>query len=260
MPSVITSLHNERVKLVRALQEQAKTRRKEGKVVLEGARLITDALECGFSPIFALYTEDLNPLHASLLGRLGRVDVPTSEVSREVLAHMTDTDTPQGVLAVVPTPYIAPPERITLALVLDGIADPGNMGTILRTAGAAGVDVVALLPGCVDPFNPKVLRSGMGAHFRVALLHYTWAQIGEHLGALMLCTAEAGGSVPYYTVDWRQPTGLIIGGETRGVSDASRRAARAAVSIPMANEAESLNAAMAAAVILFEARRQRIVG
>lgn len=260
MAPIITSVHNERVKLVRALQDQAKTRRKEGKIVLEGVRLITDALDRGFPPQFACYTEDLNPLHVSLLGRLHRADVPTLEVSREVMGHMTDTDTPQGILAVAPMPRIMPRVPVTLALLLDGITDPGNMGTILRTAGAAGVDCVVLLPGCVDPYNPKVLRSGMGAHFHVAMVQETWVQVQAEFYELALYVAESKAPTPYYAVDWRQPTGLIIGGEAHGATQAAYQAARATLSIPMANESESLNAAIAAAVMLFEARRQRLTG
>jgi TrmH family RNA methyltransferase len=156
-------------------------------------------------------------------------------------------------------PEFMPPLDANLVLILDGIADPGNLGTILRTAAAAGADVVILAPGCVDPYNPKVLRSGMGAHFRVPLARQAWPDIAAEYGHLAVYLADAASDLPYYAVDWRQPAGLIIGGEARGAETQARQLARATIAIPMSNAVESLNAAMAAGVILFEIRRQRAI-
>ncbi len=258
--AAITSLQNERIKLVRALQSQGKARRKAGQVVLEGVRLIADAMAAGSQPDFVLYPPDaITPEKpgALLLETLHASGVACFEVTPEVMAHAADTESPQGMLAVVAMPHLPVPNALTLALILDGIADPGNLGTILRTAAAAGVDVVILAPGCVDPFNPKVLRSGMGAHFRVPLVQRAWPDIARACDRLPCYLADASGSLPYDAVDWTEPAALVIGSEAHGAAAQARQLAGASILIPMSNAAESLNAAAAAAVILFEARRQR---
>jgi TrmH family RNA methyltransferase len=257
--SVITSPHNERIKLVRALQSQARARRKAGRVALEGVRLVRDALAAGERPDFALYTPDADAPDkeaASLLASLRAEAIPCLAVTPEVMAHAADTQTPQGVIAVFRTPDLPIPPVLTLALILDGVADPGNLGTMIRTAAAAGTDAVFLAPGCVDPFNAKALRSGMGAHFRVPVVSTRWDSIAARLGGLAVFLADARADVPYTAVDWRQ---LIVGGEARGAQAEARRLATTTIMIPMANAAESLNAAAAGAVILFECRRQRLV-
>jgi TrmH family RNA methyltransferase len=145
-------------------------------------------------------------------------------------------------------------------LILDGIADPGNLGTILRTAAAASVGLVVLAPHCVDPFNPKALRSAMGAHFRIPIARQSWDEIAGAVSGLSLYLADSGGTLPYYNVDWRGPSALIVGGEAHGADPHARQLAGATVAIPMGSAVESLNAASAAAVILFEIRRQRTAG
>ncbi len=258
-PPLITSTQNPRVKLVRALQAHSKTRRTEGRLVLEGARLLSDALAAGAQPDFTLYTETFaqSPTAADLLARLSALHVPCLPIAPEVMAHAAETQTPQGILAVLPLPSLPFPNHPTLLLALDGVADAGNLGTLLRSAAAVGVDGVLLLPNCVDPFNPKALRAGMGAHFRVPLHSSTWQQVGQAFPNLPFYLAAADGSSPYYAVDWRQPAALIIGGEAHGATPAAYQHAAQQIAIPMANNFESLNAAAAAAVILFEARRQR---
>jgi TrmH family RNA methyltransferase len=261
MTFIITSLQNDKVKQVRALQTVAKTRRAENRIVLEGMRLITDALDSGARPDYVLYTADAMTHRPGvvLFNRLVTDLIECIEVTPEVMTHMADTQTPQGWLAVFVTPELPLPSAPTLLLILSGVADPGNLGTILRTAAAAAVDGVILTPGCVDAFNPKTLRGGMGAHFRIPLRRLTWPEIQQEYGHLPLRVADAAGEVAYTTVDWRLPAGLIIGGEARGADDEALSFAAERIAIPMGNAAESLNAAMAAAVILFEARRQRSI-
>ena len=257
---MITSLQNDRVKLVRALQSSGKSRRKEKKLVLEGVRLVGDAVAADVALDFVFYTQDVTAEGqpgSRLLATLEDRHISCIEVSPEVMAHMADTQTPQGILAVAAMPDLEVPAAITLALIVDGVADPGNLGTILRTAAAASVDVVVLAPGCVDPFNPKVLRSGMGAHFRVPMVRHSWDEISASFANLALYLADASGDKRYHEVVWTQPSALIIGGEARGADIAARQQANAVISIPMGNAAESLNAAVAAGVILFEIRRQR---
>jgi TrmH family RNA methyltransferase len=258
--TTITSLHNERVKLVRALQSQPKARRKANRAVLEGARLVGDAIAAGAQPDFVLITPDTGTPDSpafSILDGLRARGVTVLTVAPEVMAYASDTQTPQGILAVVPTPRQALPERLSLTLILDAIADPGNLGTLLRTAGAAGVDAVLLAPGCVDAFNPKALRAGMGAHFRVPVAEVGWPAIVARCDGLAVYAAAADAPRPYTQVDWTAPAALIIGSEAHGLSEVARQMATGSVAVPMANRAESLNAAAAAAVILFECRRQR---
>jgi TrmH family RNA methyltransferase len=258
--TAISSLQNDRVKLVRALQNQGKTRRQEGRVALEGVRLIADALATGAQPDFVLYTSDaIQGPGAQLFDTLSKRHVTCLEVAPEVMAHAADTQSPQGVIAVIATPNPTPPATLNLVLILDGVADPGNLGTILRTAAAAGVDLVILAPHCVDAFNPKVLRSGMGAHFRVPMLRKSWADIVVEYAELPIYLADANGETTYFQVDWAAPAAVIIGGEARGADSRMREIAGTTISIPMAKDAESLNAAIAASVILFEIRRQRLL-
>jgi TrmH family RNA methyltransferase len=176
------------------------------------------------------------------------------------MAHVADTQSPQGIVAVVPMPEHPLPAGVDLVLILDGIADPGNLGTILRTAAAASVGLVVLAPRCVDPFNPKVLRSGMGAHFRIPIARQSWEEIAGTVDGLAMYLADSGGALPYYGVDWRSPSALIIGGEAHGADPHGRQLAGTTVAIPMGSAVESLNAASAAAAILFEVRRQRTAG
>lgn len=250
---MITSLQNPRVKLIYALQNRAKARRKERKIVLEGPRLIRDACELGHAPKFVFHTSDADEAFVEWLTAQG-VDI--APVDEAVMRHISDTQQPQGVIGVFPLPVPEIPPSPTHVLILDGLRDPGNMGTILRTAAAAGVDVVLLSSDCVAPYNPKVLRGGMGAHFRLPVIQASWSRIGEICAGLRVYLADGDGAVRYDTADWSSGWALIIGSEAHGASDDAAQLADAHVAIPLASAVESLNAAVAAAVLLFEARRQ----
>lgn len=254
MPERITSLQNERVKLTHQLQEKARLRRSERKIVLEGTRLVGDALSQKHRPLFAFY--EVNSVDYGLLSRLQEVQTPLLEVSTEVLQYISDTQNPQGMVAVFHLPQPALPQEPKRVLILDAVREPGNMGTILRTAGAAGVQVAVLAPDCVDPYNPKVLRSGMGAHFRIPIIEATWKDIRLYCKDIKRYTAAGDGKLSYTDVDWKEAWALVIGNEAHGIGEDADRFQAERVAIPMAN-AESLNAAVATAVILFEAQRQR---
>jgi TrmH family RNA methyltransferase len=147
-------------------------------------------------------------------------------------------------------------------LILDDLADPGNMGTILRTALAADVEEVLLTPESVDCFSPKVVRAAAGAHVRLPIeTNISWSTIAERVamhcaGESRILLAEAGSPHIYYEQDLKSPFALIIGNETHGPSQEARALATRSISIPLANRVESLNAAMAAGIILYEAVRQ----
>lgn len=250
----IHSLQNAKIKLAHALQSRAKSRRKEGKIALEGVRLVRDAWHNHITPHFILYTPNTNN---ALIDELIADDVLCLPVSEQVMQHISDTQSPQGILGVFDMPHPTLPQHPKRLLILDAITDPGNMGTLIRTASGAGVDAVLLMSGSVDPYNPKVLRSAMGAHFRVAVLESTWEALAAlSLDAIYLADGQA--QTRYDHANWTQSWALIIGSEAHGVSDNAQQIATTPLYIPMTNQTESLNAAIAAAVMLFEAVRQNM--
>jgi len=253
---MLTSTANERVKLIRSLQSQRKTREKEGRFVVEGTRLVEEALLSGSPFDFVFYC---NPDHRAqaLLDKMEKQSIARIEVSPQVMQACADTEHPQPLLAVLPFPALTPNAN-SLLLICDRITDPGNLGTLLRTAAAARVDSAILAPGTVEPFNPKVVRSSMGAHFRIPIETLEWNEIRMRTQGLnvWLADTETQGAARYDEVNWTRPSAIIIGGEAEGPSDEGRALAEGAVFIPMPGGSESLNAAVAGSVILFEAVRQ----
>jgi TrmH family RNA methyltransferase len=255
----ITSPDNAHVKYVRSLHKK-RARYREQRYLLEGLRLVGHALNAGYRPALAFHTtefasgpgEDLvRALHAS--------ETPTWVATPAVMARIADTVTPQGIVAVLPIPDPPPisPDA-SLLLVLDEMRNPGNLGTILRTAQATRVDAVLLTPGCADPYAPKVVRAGMGAHLALALHpDLSWQEISRRTSATRRVLADAAAPLTLWEWDWSVPTTLIVGGEAHGAGPEARAAAEAHLRLPMAEGAESLNAAVATAVFLFEAARQR---
>jgi TrmH family RNA methyltransferase len=165
--------------------------------------------------------------------------------------------TPQGLLATLPIPSDTIPQDVHLALILDRIKDPGNMGTILRTALATGVEAVLFTNGTVDVYNPKVVRSAMGAHFHLPMTTLSVDKIPQDLKDVELYLADARAERSYLDVDWQVHAGLVIGSEAKGVHPAIEKIVTHKVSVPMQGNTESLNAAVTAAVILYEIIRQR---
>jgi len=255
---MITSITNEKVKYVRSLYRR-RVRYRERHFVVEGVRLVREAFRAGIVPALVFYSEsmDATPGSGELLAEAQRVGAPAVAVSERVMKTMADTVSPQGLLAVVPFVELALPLGPSLVLVVDHLRDPGNLGTILRSANAAGVGQVILAPKTVDPYNPKVVRGAMGAHFRLPIVALSWPEIAETLTGIQVLLADARGERAYYEVDWTRPSALIIGGEAHGASREAAELATATIVIPMHGGAESLNAAVAASVILFEAARQR---
>lgn len=142
-------------------------------------------------------------------------------------------------------------------LIPDGVRDPGNLGTLLRTAHAAGVEAVILPPGGVDAFAPKVVRAGMGAHLKLPIFSGDWAMIGTRLTGCAVFVADAAGGVPHFEAGFAAPSALIIGGEAQGAGHQALRLSTQRVQIPMPGPAESLNAAIAGGILMFEVVRQR---
>jgi len=274
--TLITSLANPHVAQVRDLHT-TKGRKKSGLLLMAGPHLLDALLLADILPREIYYQPELlqrTPEGRALLARLlhppaSWVGVALFEVNQRVSEALSDTQTTQGVHAVLPL-HLFQPERLQsrrlptvrpALLVLDDLADPGNMGTILRTALAADVQAVLLTPRCVDCFSPKVVRAAAGAHIALPVWpDLAWTAIKEriarHCAAGRVFIAEASGSQPYYAENLSQPFALIIGNEAHGISPDARALASQALSIPLANEVESLNAAMATGILLFESVRQ----
>jgi TrmH family RNA methyltransferase len=261
---MITSPSNSRIKEARKLQRR-RERHAQGEMLIEGVRLVRDAWQTGATLRHVFYTPEslgTESVLAALIEQLAADGVELVPCSTAVFATLSETVTPQGIAAVVDLPRLPVPVPRTLTLLLDQVRDPGNAGTLLRSAAAAGVELVVFGPETVDPFNEKVLRAGMGAHFRIPIrICEQWDEVSAWVDVTQpLYLAEAAGTVNYDEVDWSMAATLVVGGEASGASAWVRRQA-VAITIPMQGETESLNAAVAGSVILFEAaRRRRLLG
>lgn len=242
----ITSLKNPRVVLWRSLKER-KGRRESGCFLVEGRKMVEEALHSAFS-VETLLVDEKRIGEFDLEG-----DIPVYALPENVLAAVCDTKTPQGIAAVVRPRCESQLGRRLVAL--DGVQDPGNVGTIIRTADAAGLDGVLLSDQCADVFSPKTLRATMGSIFRMPI------QVTDNLPAALCRLREEGCSVissqldgePFYQ---RSSVGesfcLIIGNEGNGISDAVKATATHRVKLPMRGGAESLNAAIAAGIMMYD--------
>ena len=253
---MISSAQNPKIKLVRALLGRAKERREAGAFVADGVRLVEEAVNSDWGFRFVLYDASLNERGSSLIEHLLSQEVEVEEVSEGLMKSLSDTETPQGILAVLTDSRLPFPNSPDFLLIPDQIRDPGNLGTLLRTAAAAGVQGVLLPPETTDAFAPKVLRSGMGAHFRLPIQSMKWEKIRREIGDLQVFLADMDGTSCWET-DLRGPLALIVGSEAEGASDEARKLATQKISIPMSGAIESLNAGVAGSVLMFEVVRQR---
>ena len=256
---MITSKDNAKIKHARTLQIDSKSRREAGAFVVEGVRLVEEALASGWPVQWLIYTDELDARGQKVLAGFSERGISIEQVTPQVMRSASDTQTPQGLLAVLEARSLPLPTALNFIFIPDSVRDPGNLGTMLRTAAAAGVQGVLLPPGSVDPFSPKVLRSSMGAHFRFPVYNLAWEEIRRIVwqAGLKVYLAEASGGEIYTNVDWGAPLALIVGGEAEGAGPDAQSLAIKRVLIPMPGGSESLNAASAAAVLLFEAVRQR---
>lgn len=287
--NVITSTGSKTVKKVQALLNKRKKRYEASQTIVEGPRMVFDLLKNPKTKHLVqqilVSTDQYDSEYRHRLENESSIHVQLVEPS--VFKACTDTVTPQGIVAVVDFPSVNSSEDFeggnqnSLFLVLDGISDPGNMGTLVRSSLAAGVRALFLLPGCCDVWNPKTVRSSMGASFQIPILEFqSWDEAVEVIqgdyGVKTLYAAtmlerddDTGreGSQPYFEVDWiTNPLGLIVGSEGNGLSDQIRSALQDAtyngvnvrgVHIPMMDGIESLNAAVCGSVMAFEFARQR---
>lgn len=254
MPEKIVSRSNPLIKRLRALGSSGDFRREQGQFLCDSPKLVEEALRWN-AAVRTVVCTDPDTLPDLLSG----VEIVT--VSEDVMAAASPAKTPQGVLCVCALPDTAPPERLDGKhyVVLDGVQDPGNVGTVLRTADAFGADGVILLPGCADPFSPKTVRASMGAVFRCPVWQCGAAELKGLLirsGIPLFGAALRQDTADVRTVDFSRAA-IAIGSEGRGLSAEVLDLCDATVRIPMEKRCESLNAAIAAAVLLWEAYRQR---
>ena len=253
---LIRSARNPAIAYVRSL-ERGSVRRRDGRTYVEGPKLVAEALRAGVV-VSVLCVADASPTAAAVAADAEAQGVPVRRSTATVFASVADTETPQGVLAVITAPDPPPGPGPALLLVLDGVQDPGNVGAMVRSAAAAGATGVICAPGTADPYSPKAMRAGAGGQFRLPIRKLAEpADLPSFAAGVDFYAASADADRAYHNVDWTGPCGLIVGAESAGVSPAWRAASRAVVNVPMQSEIESLNAAAAAAVILFEAARQR---
>lgn len=256
MTDVIQSPHNPILKRVRSLGHR-KTRYAERAFLLEGVRAFSAAIESGVEPLATLVAEDASPEILALAG-----PYRPRFVERRLFNQVMETDTPQGLAAIVSMPsQDYPAVQAPLVVALDGIGDPGNLGTIIRSAAAAGADGIVLGPGCVDPYNAKAVRSAMGALFAIPVWEHEATSdewLRSHCPARWLASGD--GEHVYGDPVWHGGVAMIIGSEAHGASAWGLGLATGTVRIPLTRAVESLNAAVAASILLFEAQRQRGAG
>jgi TrmH family RNA methyltransferase len=260
-PKKISSRDNAAYKAMAKLASNASERRRTGLTVLDGTHLVAAFLDSGRRPeqvmVNAAGLGDAEI--ARLLERC--TPAPVLLLADALFDSLSTVQSPTGILASVRTP---PPAEVSaqapLVLYLEDIQDPGNVGTLLRSAAAAGASDVVLSPRCAFAWSPKVLRAGMGAHFALNIVEGMEAAdfLGRYRGASV--ALDAGSSRSLYELDLRAPTAFLVGNEGAGLTEAARRTARERARIPMPGAMESLNAATAGSICLFEAVRQRGAG
>lgn len=254
----ISSRDNAFYKSLHKLSSSSRERRTAGQTLLDGPHLLRACLDAGGRPLHLLVNEQAaqNAEIASLLATCA--DLPQTQFEDNLFAQLSELKTPNGLLALIDIPQPAVPAAYSqFALLLEDIQDPGNLGSILRSAAAAGCDAVFLSQGCADAWSPKVLRAGMGGHF--ALHIHEAADLIDiahgFTGKILAASLQAEKTL--YACNLRGKLAFAIGNEGAGLSPALQDAAQERFIIPMPGKVESLNAAAATAVCLFEAVRQK---
>lgn len=260
---MITSTANAKVKRLAGLQKKKKLREEEAVFLAEGFRMFQEAPRERLKEVYvseSFYKKERNALE-SVLNDTG---VRAELLSDHAYAYVSDTKTPQGVLCVVKRREYCLEDMLeakdAFLLVLDNLQDPGNVGTIFRAAEGAGVTGIILSSDCADIYNPKTIRSTMGSVYRVPF-YYT-GRMGEVLdrinkAGISAYAAHLDGKCAYDEADYREPCAFLIGNEGNGLRDETAKRAKEFIRIPMHGRVESLNAAVAASILMFEAARQR---
>ena len=253
---MITSTSNKQMKNLIQLQKKAKCRRDQDVFVVEGIRMFREAPEDWIQTIYA--SESFCKEHEEVLqGKAYEV------LADAVFAHVSDTKTPQGILCVLKQPHYKKEDlygKMPLLLALEGIQDPGNLGTMFRSGEGAGVTGILMDAQTADLFNPKTIRSTMGSIYRVPFLIVSELKesiLQMQTDGISVYAAHLEGSVCYDEPDYRDPSAFLIGNEGNGLTNATAALADQYIRIPMEGQLESLNAAVAASLLMYETNRQR---
>ena len=257
---MITSRSNAQIKKIMHLKKSVKERDAQGVFFAEGIKMLREAPPARVRMVYASASFASGKENARLLE-----GVPHEIVTDEIFTGIADTRTPQGVISLVEQRHFQPQdllttERTPLLLALETLQDPGNLGTIVRMAEGAGVTGILLSGDCVDIYNPKVIRSTMGSIYRMPFCYVEdlrpWLILWKKRG-IRLFAAHLQGRAAYEEEDYTLPAAFMIGNESRGLTDGTSGLADRLIRIPMQGQVESLNAAVAASILAFEAARQR---
>lgn len=262
----IKSTANPRYKLLKSLTRR-RIREREGLYIAEGYHLVGEALRSGafIDSLFVSPRAQSRAEGKAMLAQAQARNLKTFELSDEMLAEVSEVEGPEGILAVVRLQYTPLPDLLPtlpadgLLVVVDGLQDPGNLGTIIRTAHATGAAGIIVASDTVDPFNGKTLRAAMGSHFHLPLARATDDEIVTQLrtGGVRLVVADPRAAEAVWEADLSGRIAFILGNEGAGPGRQLLRQADLGVVIPMPGRAESLNVAVAGAMLLYEAMRQR---
>lgn len=252
---IINTTKNKKYKFIKSLQ-QKKTRLSEGLFVVEGTKSVSDVISSEYDVHMIAMNESYYNENSNLY--FGSCDVIT--VADALFDGLCDTKTPQGILAVVKMrENVIGYDKNELYIYCDNVSDPGNLGTIIRTADAAGFKGVMLSCGCTDPYNPKCVRASMGSFFNIDIyenISYDFLSDLSMNGTNLYCGALGSDSIIYTDIDFTKPCIIVVGNEANGVSqDLLKRCQH--VIIPIHGKAESLNVGVASAILMYEAVRQR---
>lgn len=260
---MITSYANKGVKEVIQLEQKAKARREQQLFIAEGIKMFLEAPEDTIKKVYVSETFS-RQMPMACREKLTAIHSPCETVSDEVFQKMADTKTPQGILCVMNQQFYTLESMFEMPnpmlMILEDIQDPGNLGTIFRAAEGAGVTGVIMSGNTADIYNPKTIRSTMGSVYRMPFLYAECLDIIiEKLQKrkIAVYAAHLQGAKVYDTCDYRHGTAFLIGNEANGLQEETAKKADAAIKIPMAGEVESLNAAVAASILMYEAARQR---
>lgn len=258
----ISSKDNEKVKYTKSLLK-SKNRQKESKYIIEGYRILTLAIECNaeLDYVFINETFEDREENRKILNILYERNIRVFKTTNKIFNELIDTENTQGILGIVKFKYKKIENNIKsndkFVLILDRIQDPGNMGTIIRTADAAGVDTIIVLKGCVDVYNPKVIRSTMGSIFDMNIVHCTQEECIDTLksNGFKIVSSYLNTNNYYNEINYYNKTALVIGNEANGVSSDLIEASDTLVKIPIYGKAESLNAAISSAILMYEIKK-----
>jgi TrmH family RNA methyltransferase len=257
----ITSVQNPFIKSLVLLQEKAKARKQSGTFLIEGQREIALAIKGGYEIETILFLPEL--ISETQIAKLTRKQIETIEISKDVYQKLAYRDTTEGILAIAKTKSLQLsdlklPEN-PLILVMEAIEKPGNIGAVLRTCDAAKIDAVIIANPKTDLYNPNIVRSSVGCLFTNQIATGTTQEVIDFLikNNINFYSATLQNSTSYHTQDYTTPTALVVGTEATGLSELWREKATQNIIIPMQGEIDSMNVSVAAAILIFEAKRQR---